>query len=351
MESTDLFSPDAYPLYFERILRILKMPVWIAGLVFGGVVGSVLVVSDIAAGLPVREHFPVLSAELISIALAPILMVVVRNRALAAYRDLLAILPETQQETLAVLLRKAFDQRRSLILSLIIGAAGVVQHISLSYFTWGRIWWYSTVDILLIGFGWWFVVASFFWTCASVAGYSFYASRCLQLMPRVFSHKRMCGLESFGNLAVVPSVAWGTVATFGTLSTFDPATVEHFAQLIVFYLTLDFIIVAGSMTAIFFLPILGYRSVVLPLKRSLSRRMNELLVSTDGTVISDSWAVDDSTALRNLYLWALSSQIRQIKEWPLSLGGGIRFLLSYVIPGAAFIGRLMLLTMGVQIPL
>ena len=168
-----LCSPDVYPIYFERITKKLKIPVWIAAVSAGAVMGIAFWASNIAAGLPSLEHFPVISAELVSIVLATILVIEVRDRTLAAYRSLLPALDENQQDRFSMLLKSIFDQRRSLIFSAVVGAGGIIHHVSLSYFIWGRIWWYSVVDIILIGFVWWFVVASFFWTCVSVAGTRF----------------------------------------------------------------------------------------------------------------------------------------------------------------------------------
>lgn len=340
-----------HPTYFERITQKLKIPVWIAALTICAVMGIAFVVSNIAAGLPVLEHFTVISAELISVVLATILMMEVRDRTLAAYRALLPALDREQLDKFSTLLKGIFDQRRSLVFGALVGAGGIIHHVVLSYAIWGRIWWYSAVDIILIGFVWWFVTANFFWTCVSVAGYSFHASRSLHLTPRLLSHKRMCGLESFGTLSVVPSVAWALVATFGTFSTFDPAAVKNFPQLVMAYAGFDFLIVASSMTAIFFLPVLGYRSIVLPAKRKWSARIDELIRQAGGVDALHSTTVESEVALRNLYLLALSSQVRQIKEWPLGLGASIRFLLSYVIPAAGFIARLILYAMGAQIPL
>jgi len=350
MENDPLYSANSYPLYFERLLQTLKVPVWIAAPALGGFMGGAFAVSDIFAEVPIVQHLVAVLPVLVSIVLAPIMMTVVRDKALAAYRDLLPVLDQTEHGKVPTLLGKTFDQRRSLELALIVGTAGVVHHVVLSYASWGRIWWFSIVDIVLVGFVWWFVVASFFCTCASVAGYSFYASRSLRFTPRLFSHRRMCGLESFGNLSVVPSVAWGTVATFGTLSTFDPAIAKQFPFLIMLYLSLDFVIVATSMTAVFFLPVLGYRAVVLPLKRVWSKRIDQLMSQMGRIDPDNAAAVDDKVALGILFLWVLSSQVRQIKQWPLSLGAGVRFVLSYVIPGSAFVGRLILFALRVPIP-
>jgi hypothetical protein len=344
-----LYSPNLYPLYFERILQPLRLPAWIAALLLGGFIWSAFAVSDILTGVPFVQHLRVVLPVLVSIVLAPIMMTVVRDKSLLAYQDLLPVLNESEHGKLSALLRKIFDQRRSLGFAVVVGTGGVVHHIVLSYVSWGRIWWYSIVDIVLIGFLWWFVVASLFWACASIAGYSFRAARYLQFTPRLFSQRRMCGLESFGNLSVVPSVAWGTVATFGTLSTFDPAIVEQFPFLIMLYLLLDFVIVASSMTAVFFLPVLGYRAIVLPLKRAWSRRIDQLMSQVCAVDPDRANEVDSKAALTTLYILALSSQIRQIKHWPLSLGAGFRFIISYVIPGSVFVARLILLALKAPI--
>lgn len=346
-----LCSPEAYPLYSERILQTFKIPVWIAALVLGALVGFAFAVSNVVAGLPVFEHFAVVFPVIGSIAMAPILTVVVRDRSLAAYGDLLPVLDESEHGKFLSLLRKVFDQRRSLEFATIIGAAGVLHHIVLSYVNWGRIWWYSVVDIVLVGFVWWFVVASFFWTCASVAWYSYHTSKCLRFNPRFFSYRRMCGLESFGSLSVVPSVAWGIVATFGILSTFDPAVVRQFPLLIIVYLSLDFVIVASSMTTVFFFPVLGYRAIVLPLKRAWSKRIDQLMSQVKEIEIDGTATIDEESALIILYLWAISHQIRQIKGWPLSQGAGVRFILSYVIPSSVYVGRLILFASRVPVPL
>jgi hypothetical protein len=344
-------SPEIYPIYFERITKKLKIPVWIGAVSVGAVMGIAFTVSNIAAGLPALEHFPVISAELISIVLATILVIEVRDRTVVAYSTLLPVLEKNQQGRLSTLLKSIFDQRRSLMFSVPVGAGGIVHHVVLSHFVWGRIWWYSIVDIILIGFFWWFVVASFFWTCVSIAAYSFYASRSLQLLPRLLSYRRMCGLESFGTLSVVPSVAWALVATLGTFSTFDPASAKSFPQLLVVYFGFDFLVVAASMTAMFFLPILGYRSIVIPAKREWATRIDELMSQAGVTEVPHSIDIEDPVALRILHLLVLSTQVRQIKDWPLSLGTSIRFLLSYGIPAAGFISRLVLYAVGLQIPL
>ena len=93
-----LCSPDLYPIYFERIIKKLKIPVWVAAVSVGAVTGIVFVVSNIAAGLPAFEHFIAISAELISIVLAMILVIEVRDRTLAAYSSLLPALQKDQQD-------------------------------------------------------------------------------------------------------------------------------------------------------------------------------------------------------------------------------------------------------------
>lgn len=351
MNRETICSPDTHPIYLERITKRLKIPVWIVAVTVGVVMGIIFAFSNIVAGLPALEHFPVISAELVSIVLATILVIEVRDRTLTAYSTLIPALDKNQQDKLSTLLKSIFDQRRSLMFSALVGAGGIVHHVALSYFIWGRIWWYSTVDIILIGFVWWFVVASFFWTCVSVAAYSFYASRSLQLFPRLLSYRRMCGFESFGTLSVVPSVAWALVASFGTFSTFDPAATKSFPHLLVVYLGFDFLVVAASMTVMFFLPIFGYRSIVLPAKREWSTRIDELLSQAGVIEIPDSLEIEDPVAPTILYLLALSTQVRQIKDWPLSLGTSIRFLLSYGIPATSFIVRLAFYAVGLQISL
>jgi len=344
------YSPDAYPLYFERILRTSGLPVSAASIAFGVIMLGLFLISDTIAGVPALEHLAVVCTELVSLVLALILTRVIRDQSLVGFQSLQPVLKESEHDKLSALLRKALDQRRTLVFAAAVGAAGVVHHILLSYVTWGRIWWYSAVDIVLVGFVWWFVVAGFFWTCTSVAAYSYYASRSLEFEPRIFSHRRMCGLESLGKLSIVPSIAWGAVATFGTLSTFDPTIVEHFPVLIILYLSLDFVIVAGSMTAIFFLPVLGYRAIVVPFKREWSSQVDKLLAQVHEEDILRVSTLDHRVAITNLHLWALSSQIREIRQWPFTLGEGIRFVLSYAIPGFAFIGRLLLFTLGMPIP-
>jgi len=158
----------------------------------------------------------------------------------------------------------------------------------------------------------------------------------------------MCGLESFGPLSIVPSIAWAIVATFGTFSTFDPAPAKSHPQLLVVYLGFDFLVVASSMTVMFFLPILGYRSIVLPAKRVWSARIDELMSQAGVFEISRGVNIEDPVARRILPLLVLSTQVRDIKDWPLSLGTSIQFVLSYVIPVAGFIARLIFYAVGAQ---
>jgi len=270
-------APANYPIYFERVFRNLRLPVWVAGPALAGIMGISFAVTDMVAGLSTLQRFTVVAALLISIDLAPILMVWIRNKSVVAYLDLLPVVDPHEHEKLMEFLSKTFDQRRSLEFALIVATGGVIHHVALSYFEWGRIWWYTIVDTVLVGFVWWFVVAAFLWMCVSVAAYSFLASKRLRFTLTIVSHTRMCGLESFGTLSGIPAVAWGTVATFGTLSTFDPFVLKQFPHLIVTYLSLDFLIAASSMTAIFTLPVLGYRAIVLPLKHSLSRQLDQLI--------------------------------------------------------------------------
>lgn len=345
-----LFLQERFPIWFERIARVLKMPVWAAALLFTGAIGVVFAVSDAVAGLPTQHRVVVVSALLLSIGLALVMLVLVRNKTVAAYRQMLPVLESVEHHKLFKLLGKTFDQRRAVKFALVVAAVGVVHHVILSYLEWGRIWWYTIVDIIVVGFGWWFIVATFLWTCASVAAYSFLSSGRLRFTPTLISRARMCGLESFGTLSVFPSIAWAVVATLGTMSTFDPFVSKEFPELIVAYLALDFTIIAGSMTVVFCLPALGYRAVVLPLKEELSRKLDSLISQVGRQKILTT--ADENGALRNIYLWQLLSEIEQIKEWPLSFGSSMRFVLSYFIPGSAFIGRLiLLLTFHIQIPL
>ena len=249
------------------------------------------------------------------------------------------------------LVSKAFDQRRSLVFSLFVGTGGVLHHIVLSYFEWGRIWWYTVLDIVLVGFVWWFVVAGFLWVCVSIAFYSYLASKHVRFTPNIVSHTRMCGLESFETLSVIPAVAWATVVVFGILSTFDPYVLKFFPQLVLVYLALEFLIVASSMTAIFSLPVFGYRAIILPLKRSFLMRLNQLISSLTKAEDLASLSIDDKSALKHVYLWELLTEIESVKEWPLSMGSSVRFLLSYMIPATIYLGRLILLfSFKIQIP-
>lgn len=339
---------ERYPVYFEKFLRSLKLPVWVGGPALGLVLGGSFIAADIIAGLSTVRHLIVVTALLISISLAPILTVYTRNKGVAAFLNLLPIIPSSDQRRFMGLLNKAFGLKRSIIFALFVGTGGVLHHIILSYLEWGRIWWYSVLDITLVGFVWWFVVAAFLWLCLSVAVYSYVASKQIRFRPTIFSHTRMCGLESFGTLSVIPAVAWGTVAAFGTLSTFDPFVLKQLPQFILAYLGLDFLIAASSMTVIFSLPVLGYRAIVLPLKHSLSIRLIQAMKSkSTGDDLVDL-KVTNNAAVKQLYLWELLAQTERLKEWPLRSGESVKFILSYLIPAAVYIGRLILL-LGVRI--
>ena len=121
--------------------------------------------------------------------------------------------------------------------------------------------------------------------------------------------------------------------------------------MLVVYLGFDFLVVASSMTVMFFLPILGYRSIVLPAKRVWSARIDELMSQAGVFEISRGVNIEDPVARRILPLLVLSTQVRDIKDWPLSLGTSMRFVLSYVIPVAGFIARLIFYAIGAQVPL
>jgi hypothetical protein len=69
------------------------------------------------------------------------------------------------------------------------------------------------------------------------------------------------------------------------------------------------------MTVMFFLPILGYRSIVLSAKREWSARIDDLMSQAGVLEVPHSIDVEDPVAFRILYLLVLSTQVRQIKDW------------------------------------
>ncbi|MGA2790698.1 MAG: hypothetical protein ABSF00_08015 [Candidatus Bathyarchaeia archaeon] len=343
-------ASESYPLYFERLFRYLKMPAWVSGAGLAVIMGVTFVAADAAANVSTLQRSAEISALLVSVALAPILSLWVRNKGVTAYRNLTLLLSSPERQKLLTLLNRAFDQRRCLLFALVVSTGGVIHHVALSYFEWGRIWWYSVVDIVLVGFVWWFVVASFLWLCVSIAWYSYLASKRVRFRLPITSHTRMNGLESFGTLSIIPAVAWGSVATFGTLSTFDPYVLRQLPQLIILYLSLDFLIAVSSMTAIFALPILGYRAILLPVKQSLFLELDQMIgrMGLAGSVTT----VTAEKASKNTYLLKLLEEADRLKEWPLSMSSTVKFLLSYLIPGSVFLARVILLfSFNVQLPL
>lgn len=277
---------------------------------------------------------------LLSLALSPIFLIIVRDRALMAFQSISLSVVPGQEKKLLRILSKMFDQRTSLKFASVVALGGIAHHIILSYFRWGRIWWYSMIDIVLVGFLWWFVVATFLWTCLSVSAYSFAASKRLKFALAIGARGKMLGLEGYGTLAVFPAILWGVIATVGTATTFDPLISTQFPTLILSYLLLDFLISALSMTAIFLLPILGYRRLVIPFKRESLKHLRQLMSDSGTNGIPSSSNLDPQKTLNSLYLWELSSQIQEIREWPLSLGGELKLVVSYLIPGSVFVARL-----------
>lgn len=344
-------ASEDYPIYFEGFLRRLGVSngITIASLV--AIMGAVFLISDYVAGIPSLRHLVVILALLISIGLSLVLGVMVRDRTVEAYIDLLGVIDLSLHDKLLAIMKTAFDQRRGIAFAIIVSAGGIVHHIILSYVEWGSIWWYTIVDIAFVGFAWWFIVAMFLWLCLGVAWSSFIVSRRLKFRPTVISDTNMCGLDSYATLSIVPAVAWASVVTFGTLSTFDPFIAGQHPQLILVYLILDFVIVAGSMTAIFAPPILGFRAIILPFKKSLHTFLIAQASQFSGTEKFATANVDDNSVIKATYLLELSAKVNQIKEWPLGFGSGIRFILSYLIPISIYVGRVILLAVfNVQIP-
>jgi len=342
---------EDYSVYFEGFLRRLRIPTWIAVTSLLTIMGAVFLLSDYAAGIPSLRHLIVIFALLISIGLALILTVVVRNRSVAAYKGLFEVLDTSQHGNLLTIMKTAFDQRRGIAFAIIVGAGGIAHHIILSYMEWGRIWWYTVIDIVFVGFAWWFIVAMFLWLCLGVAWSSVIVSRRLMFRPTIISDTNMCGLDSYATLSIVPAIAWAAVVTFGTLSTFDPVVSRQLPQLILVYLVLDFVIIAGSMTIVFALPVLGFRAIVLPFKKSLHDFLLEQANQFAETEKFIAVNIDEKTMITATYLLELSAQANQVKEWPLGFGSSIRFILSYLIPISIYVGRVVLLVVfNVQVP-
>jgi len=334
------FAPKSYAIYFERPLARVGLPVWTGALVLAFMIGAVFVVSDFIAGILTADRLIQLTTLLVSLALGPVFLILVRDKALVTFQSISLDLDAGQEKELLRILTKMLDQRRSLIFASVIALGGIAHHISLSYFEWGRIWWYSVVDIVLVGFLWWFVIATFLWTCLSVSAYCLVASRRLKFTLPLSSRGKMLGLEGFGTLALFPAILWGVIATLGTATTFDPYISTQFPTLIFSYLLLDFLISALSMTALFLFPILGYRHLAIPFKRELSKQLHQLMLESGTNGVPSTPKLDSQKTLNSLYLWHLSSQIEEIREWPISFGTGVRFIVSYLIPGSVFVGRL-----------
>jgi hypothetical protein len=333
-------APKSYPIYFERALGRIGASIRTGALILAFVIGTVFVVSDLVARTLTADRLIELMTLLLSLALGPIFLIIVRDRTVVAFQSISLSLDAGQEKELHQILSKVFDQRTSLKFASVVALGGIAHHITLSYFQWGRIWWYSMIDIALVGFLWWFVIATFLWTCLSVSAYSFVASKRLKFTLPISSRGKMLGLEGYGTLAVFPAILWGVIATLGTATTFDPFISAQFPGLILLYLLLDFVISALSMTAVFLLPILGYRRLVIPFKRELSKQLRQLISESGPNGIPSTPNLDPQKTLNTLYLWELSSQIEEIREWPLSVGAGLKFVVSYLIPGSVFVGRL-----------
>jgi hypothetical protein len=104
------------------------------------------------------------------------------------------------------------------------------------------------------------------------------------------------------------------------------------------------------MTAIFALPILGYRAILLPVKQSLFLELDQMIgrMGLAGSVTT----VTAEKASKNTYLLKLLEEADRLKEWPLSMSSTVKFLLSYLIPGSVFLARVILLfSFNVQLPL
>lgn len=338
-EDGSVVGRQSFPLYFEGVLNRLGIPVWAGAVILAMVVGIIFGFSDLAAGVSTTNRLIVLTTLLLSLALSPVFLVMVRDKSLVAFQSISSSLAASQAKELLHIMSKIFDQRNSLKFALAVSAGGITHHVILSYLQWGSVWWYTAIDIVLVGFLWWFIVATFLWTCLSVSAYSFIVSKRFKFVLPISSRGKMLGLKGYGTLAVFPAVLWGIIATLGTSTTFDPLVSAQHPQFIAFYLWLDFMISALSMTAVFLLPLMGYRHLVIPLKRELSRQLHRLMSELGMDAIPSASRFDSQKALNSLYLWELSSQIEEIKEWPLSLGAGLRFAISYLIPGSALIVR------------
>jgi hypothetical protein len=334
-----VLTRESFPLYFEGVLNRLGISIWVGAIALAAVIGIIFGLSDLIAGVSTVNRITELTTLLLSLALSPVFLVIVRNKSLVAFRSISSSLAVGQMKELLHTMSNIFDQRNSVKFALIVSAGGIAHHVILSYLQWGTVWWYSAIDIVMVGFLWWFIVATFLWTCLNVSAYSYVLSKRLKFVLRISSRGKMLGLEGYGTLAVFPAVLWGIIATLGTSTTFDPLISAQHPEFIAFYLWIDFIISALSMTGVFLLPLVGFRHLVIPLKRDLLKQLRQLMSELGTDAVPSASRFDSQEALNSMYLWQLSSQIEGIKEWPLSLGAGLRFAVSYLIPGLPLVVR------------
>jgi hypothetical protein len=329
---------EAFPIYIEVFLRRGKLPIYCNALIINILIHIAFILSDLAAGIPLTRHLNfAFTSHFISLYAAMISLILLRDKTIEKLQESSGAFLNFETDVVPRL-KKVFDQTKCLIFGAIISAGGVVHHIILSIVIWGKIWWYSLIDIFFIGFLWWFVVGTMFWTCTNIAFFLFKLGKEVSLDIALLSFDRRCGLGSLGELTLILSVMWGITVTFGTITTFTPVP----TWLLQVYLILDFIIISGSMTALFLLQVLSFHQKLLNFKKEKLKEIEGIFrkINEENWIKFRRGKVDVKDILDNLFIFRLFDEVETIKEWPLELNSWVKFILSQLIPGITLLLRL-----------
>lgn len=313
------------------------MPFPVAAAVVNAVIILIFTLRDIVAGSNYVGLFSIqFLSHWVSLYLAMFFLVHIRDTGVRAFEATVTLLKEPSSiDRMKLALSVAFNQRRMILFGLMIGVGGITHHTILSLMEWGKIWWYSIVDIVLIGFAWWFVVGTFLWVCVSFS-YSLYKLTKLNMFKlSIVTRDRCCGLSPIGGATVLMILGWASVVSVGTITTFYFETVMN-QLLVTVYLALDLLIISGSMAFLFVFSLGGFRYAIRTFKfqtldalATLSERLNQEARESRG-------AAGDSF-LRGLYIACMFNEAEKIREWPAQFADLLKFVFSYAIPLATFI--------------
>lgn len=309
-----------FPIFLETISERVKLPIWLSALLLNIVLYLAFVLSDAVSGVSLPNHSSIAFFSIfISLYAAIVGIVLLRDKTIEKLQEISSIIPVAK---LKAQIKAIFDEKNYVFFGAIISTLGISNHVIQSFVLWGRLWWYSIVDIILIGFLWWFIAGILLWFCIRISFFLCQLGKRTDVNLSLMRYDRMCGFGPIGKLTLILATIWGVVLAFGTVTTL--AAIDP--MMLFLYLILDFLIIVGSMSVVFLLPLVGFHNRIHHFKKE---KLSGLLSEEEYYLASvEKQRVSTKELLYNLYIMSLISEVEKIKEWPIEVSDGGRFILS-----------------------